>query len=44
MSTMGATVHELSLNKDFKEKTKTQLDAAFVSAAAERLDVLAHLA
>ena len=29
MSTMGATVHELSLNKDFKEKSKTQLEAAY---------------
>lgn len=39
MSTMGATVHELSLNKDFKEKTKTQLDAAFDVARASTASV-----
>jgi regulator of ribosome biosynthesis len=29
MGTMGSSVHELSLNKDFKEKSKTQLEAAY---------------
>lgn len=29
LTTMGATVHELSLNKDFKEKSKTQVEAAY---------------
>lgn len=29
MKTMGASVHELSLNKDFKEKSKMQVEAAY---------------